>query len=251
MRYFCAEREKCQNLCTKQCSYKAEWGWERSWVNRRINLAERNRNLSHVKTCLFMNTIKAIILLSSLMVPKMAARGATWLRTSIRCEAVWCHRTILSLNANDFQGWLQAIINHFVLRATSSFTSGARTSGTYLANVLLSAISHVVFQNKPNWERWSKIIFFFPGIQLIENLSLLLNSVFPTHTDNSVTVTNRRMSSVELPELLKNIDNFRVLLYYSVWLLERRVRSYDSSSFFTHLCWKRLLQIRCVLRLWD
>lgn len=115
MRYFCAEREKCQNLCTKQCSYKAEWGWERSWVNRRINLAERNRNLSHVKTCLFMNTIKAIILLSSLTVPKMAARGATWPRTSIRCEAVWCHRTILSLNANDFQGWLQAIINHFVL----------------------------------------------------------------------------------------------------------------------------------------
>lgn len=33
-------------------------------MNRRINLAERNRNLSHVKkTCLFMNIIKAIIFL--------------------------------------------------------------------------------------------------------------------------------------------------------------------------------------------
>lgn len=158
MRYFSAK--KCQNLCTKQCSYKVEWGWERSWVNRKINLAEKNRNLSHVKTCLFMNIIRAIIFLSSLPVPEMAARGATWPRTSIRCEAVWCHRIILSLNANDFQGWLQAIINHFVLRATSSFTSGTRTSGTCLGSVLLSAISHVVFQNKPNWERWSKISFF-------------------------------------------------------------------------------------------
>lgn len=161
---FVQRQKNVRTFVQGSVSYKVEWGWERSWGNRRKNLAGRNRNLSHVRTCLFMNIIKAIIFWSPLTVPKTAARGATWLRTSIRCEAVWCHRTILSLNASDFQGWLQAIINHFVLRATSSFTSGARTSGTFLANVLLSAISHVVFQNKPNWETWSRIIIFFPGI---------------------------------------------------------------------------------------
>lgn len=150
MSYFCAEMEKCQNLCTKQCSYKVEWGWERSWVNRRINLAERNRSLSHVKTCLFMSIIKAIIFFEPTHGAKNGSTRSSVARTSIGCEAVWCHRIILPLNANDFQGWLQAIINHFVLRATSSFTSGARTSGTYLANGLLSAISHIGFQNKPN-----------------------------------------------------------------------------------------------------
>lgn len=30
MRYFCAEMGKCQNLCTRQRSYKVAWGWERS-----------------------------------------------------------------------------------------------------------------------------------------------------------------------------------------------------------------------------
>lgn len=37
--------------------------------------------------------------------------------------------------------------------------------------------------------------FFFPRNLIIENLSLLLNPVFPTHTDKSVPVNNRECPS--------------------------------------------------------